>query len=393
MAGHLQKLGGKKYKLWASAGTGAGQKRLRPTRTITAKDDQTAEKKLALFVAEVERNENPTSGKMTFAQFVERWRDTHAKHLAPKTRHGYNRMLDLRILKAIGHIRLDRLRPLHLLDFYEQLREPDAREDKGKQGPLTEQTILHYHRLISTLLELAVKWQLLPNNIAKRVAAPSVPDKELPSYTQEQVRRLMDKLEGQPYKYWLGVMIPLTCGLREGELFGLEWKHIDFDTRRVTIVQSSQYLPGEGVFTKLPKTRSGKRIVRLPQFIMPVLKAWKAEQSMQKLKLGNKWYNTDRVMTTWNGKAMYPGTMSQWFPAFLKENHLAHMNFHGTRHTFATLMDRSVISDADLSKLLGHTRVSTTKNMYTHADPGADDQAASIMDKIFSSKKRSKKRA
>jgi len=392
MAGYLQKLGDKKYKLWVSAGFGSGKKRIRNTRTITAKDDQAAEKQLALFIAEVEHNENPTSGKMTFAQFVERWRSTHAKKLAPKTRHGYNRMLDLRILDAMGHIRLDRLRPLHLLDFYEQLRNPEVREDKGKEGPLSEQTILHYHRLISTLLELAVKWQLLPNNIAKRVQAPSVPDRELPSYTRAQVRELMDKLEGQPLKYWLGVMIPLSCGLREGELFGLEWKHIDFKTRRVEVVQASQYLPGEGIFTKAPKTKSGKRKLKLPPFVIPVLQAWKAEQSAKKLKLGTKWYSTDRIMTTWNGKAMYPGTMSQWFPKFLRDNGLAHMNFHGTRHTFATLMDRSAMSDADLSKLLGHTRVSTTKNMYTHADPGADDQAADIMEGLLAPKKKKRKK-
>jgi integrase len=93
--------------------------------------------------------------------------------------------------------------------------------------------------------------------------------------------------------------------------------------------------------------------------------------------------DTDRVMVTWNRRAMYPGTMSQWFPKFLRDNELDYLNYHGLRHTFATLMDRSDISDVDLSRLLGHTKVSTTKNLYTHALPGADYLAASTMQNLI----------
>jgi len=393
MAGHMKKVGDKKYKFWVSAGFGAGKKRLRYTKTITAKDDQAAEKQLALFIAEVERNENPTSRRTTFEQFVEKWRETHAKNLAPKTIYGYNYMLDQRILPAMGHLRIDKLRPMHLMDFYQQLREPGCREDDNKDGCLSEQTIMHYHRLISTLLELAVKWQYLPNNIAKRVQAPSVPDKELPCYTRELVREMMDKLESVPLKYWIGVMVPLTCGLREGEVFGLEWSVINLDTGAFSVVKSSQYLPGQGTFDKLPKTKAGKRTLKFPPFVLPVLKSWKAQQAAKKLKLGCKWIDSDRIMTAWNGRPMYPGTMSQWFPKFLKDNELIHLNYHGLRHTFATLMDRSALSDADLSKLLGHTRISTTKNMYTHPDPGADNQAANIMEALLNPKKKQKKQA
>lgn len=387
MAGHMKQVGENKWKFWVSAGFGTGKKRNRFTKTVQAKSELDASKKLALFVAEVEKNENPTSKKTTFEQFTAKWRELHAKKLAAKTQHEYNYYLDERILPAIGHLRLDRLRPTHLLEFYEQLREPGARNDGDETRPLSEQTIMHYHRLIHSMLEIAVQWQYLPNNVAKRIAAPVVPDREMVVYTQDQVRAMMDKLEGEPLKYWLGVMIPLTCGLREGEVMGLEWVNIDLETGVFKVVKSSQYLPGKGTFEKTPKTRAGLRGLRFPAFVLTVLKEHHLQQAKKQLKLGDKWQKSGRVMTTWNGRAMYAGTLSQWFPAFIKRHKLDYLNYHGLRHTFATLMDRSAISDADLSRLLGHTRISTTKNLYTHPAPGADEQAAIIMDDMLNPKK------
>ena len=382
MTGHFEPYKKGKYRLFVSAGSGIGKKRIRHTRIVIAKNDQEASKALALFVAEVDRNEVTVSGKISVDKFADKWLELHVEqNLEPKTIARYKGLLE-RTRKAIGHVRLDQLRPTHLLEFYKNLREPDIREDK-KTGPLSDRTILHYHRMIHSMLEHAVQWQMLPNNPAKRLDPPSVPDKEMVVYTHDQVRKMMDKLEGVPLKYWIGVVLPLTCGMREGEVFGLEWKDIDRDTGKFKIVRASQYLPGKGTFDKDPKTRTGKRSLRMPPFVLPVLNALYIEQAKKKLKLGTKWISSDRVMVTWNGRAMYPGTMSQWFPKFIRDNELDYLNYHGLRHTFATLLDRSDISDADLSRLLGHTKVSTTKNLYTHAMPGADDIAASAMQSII----------
>jgi len=382
MTGYIQPWKPGKYRLFVSAGSGVGKKRIRHTKVISAKNDQDAEKQLALFVAAVERNEVTVSGKISVDKFADQWLELHVEpNLAPKTIDRYKGLL-VRTRKAIGHIRLDKLRPMHLLEFYKNLRAPEVRDDK-KAGLLSERTVLHYHRMIHSMLEHAVRWQMIPNNPAKRIESPTVPDKEMVVYTHDQVRKLMDKLEGVDLKYWIGVVLPLTCGMREGEVFGLEWKDIDRETGKFKIERASQYLPGKGVFDKDPKTRTGKRSLRVPPFVIPVLNALYVAQAKKHLKLGDKWISSDRVMVTWNGRAMYPGTMSQWFPKFLRDNELDYLNYHGLRHTFATLMDRSEISDVDLSRLLGHTKVSTTKNLYTHALPGADDLAASTMQNLI----------
>ena len=392
MTGYIQPWKPGKFRLFVSAGSGIGKKRIRHTKVIEAKSDREAEKQLALYIAEIEKGEVTICGKISVDTFIDKWLELHAEpNLAPKTIHRYKGLL-VRIRASIGHIRLDKLKPMHLVEFYKNLREPDVREDK-KDGLLAERTVLHYHRLIHTMLEHAVRWQMIPNNPAKRLEAPSVPDSEMPVYSQEQVRLLMDKLEKAPLMYWLGVVLPLTCGMREGEVFGLEWKDIDLKTGKFKIVRASQYIPGQGIFDKEPKTRTGKRGLQAPPFVLPVLKAWRTEQVKLRLKLGDKWIESDRLMTAWNGKALYPGTMSQWFPKFLREQKLDSLNYHGLRHTFATLMDRTEISDADLSRLLGHTKVSTTKNLYTHAMPGADSLAANLMQNIIKPSKNKARKA
>ena len=80
--------------------------------------------------------------------------------------------LSKRTYAAIGHIRLDRLQPNHLLDFYKQLSEPGQNKRTG--GGLSPKTIKHYHTFISSVLERAVKWQIIQDNPAHRIDAPKV---------------------------------------------------------------------------------------------------------------------------------------------------------------------------------------------------------------------------
>ena len=72
-----------------------------------------------------------------------------------------------RTYQAIGHIRIDKLQPHHLLDFYKQLGEPGMNQRTG--GGLSPKTILHYHTFISSILERAVKWQMIRENPCHRV--------------------------------------------------------------------------------------------------------------------------------------------------------------------------------------------------------------------------------
>ncbi|MGN0452086.1 MAG: tyrosine-type recombinase/integrase, partial [Acutalibacteraceae bacterium] len=102
-----------------------------------------------------------------------------------------------------------------------------------------------------------------------------------------------------------------------------------------------------------------------------------------KFKLGDQWQENGKVFTQWNGKPIYPGTVSKWFSAFIKKNNLPPIHLHSLRHTNATLL---IASGADLrtvSKRLGHSNMTTTSNIYTHAIKSADERAAELLGDIL----------
>ena len=134
MAGSYKKRGKNSYELRVSGGTGPDGKRRRYIKTVKAKNDREAEKLLALFVAEVEKGEYIEPSRLTLEEFSQRWlRDYVDKKLAPITQRTYRDKLEKRILPALGHLTLEQIKPLHLLDFFANLEEDGMRLD-GQPG-------------------------------------------------------------------------------------------------------------------------------------------------------------------------------------------------------------------------------------------------------------------
>jgi len=336
MAGSIEQRGENTFRLIVSEMRDG--KRVRHYRTITASSLREAKKQLALFVAEVEKGQYVDPSKQTFAQFVDRWlRDCGEKNLAPKTLFRYRQILEGRVLPAMGHLKLEKIRPGHLLEFYANLQEDGIRAD-GKPGGLSDKTILYHHRVISSILNDAVQWQLIPSNPASRVKPPKVHNKQQVCYDENQVMLLLAAANKEETKYKVMIHLAIFIGLRRGELMGIEWKDLDLDNGILEVRQASQYVPGQGVFTKEPKNESLIRVLSLPLFLVDMLKQYKKEQNKTRLKVGDLWQGSDRLFTTWDGKPMHPDTISRWFPKFLKRHNLPPISFHGLRHTAATML-------------------------------------------------------
>lgn len=383
MAGSIQKRGTNSYYLTYSKGYDSKGKRIRYTKTIKAENDREAEKELAIFISEIEKGQVIQPTKMTFQEFTDKWLNLYAKgNLAPKTLHRYEEMLNSRIIPAIGHIRLEKLRPDHLLQFYVNLGEDGIRKDK-KKGGLAPRTILHHHALISAMLEDAVEWGYIPFNPASRVKPPKVEAKEAKYYDLMQTLDLLIKLEDQPIKYKLLVSLELLTGIREGEITGLEWGDFDYAKKTITISRASQYVPGQGIITKPPKNPTSIRTIALPDCLMPLI--WEYEEWQVNLedKMGDLWHYSSRIFTKQNGEPMFPNTPSCWFHGFLKSHNLPPLNFHGLRHTNASILIGEGLDIKSVSERLGHSKTSTTLNIYIHLLREVDRNSANILQKLF----------
>lgn len=393
------------YRLTVSCGYDKQGKQITKRKTVDLshikpnKQEEEAQRQWILFKDEIEKGTFLDAGKITFEDFIQKWLKDYAEpELAPKTFFEYKGLLN-RIITALGHIKLNKLQPTHLTEFYNNLREDGIRAD-GKSGGLSEKTILHYHRLISCILNWALQWGFILNNPALRVKPPKVPKKEARHYDIEETMYILNLLEYEPLKYKTMITLAIYGGMREGELDALTWSDIDFNNCTININKSLQHIKDEGTFVKSTKNENTRKI-SLPQSLMTLLKEYKVWQNGEKKKLDNLWIESDRLFTQWNGDFIFPSTVSKWFLKFIRKHNasimndeaiqqkekekylLREVNFHGLRHTSATLLINQNTDISTVSKRLGHARTSTTMDIYSHALQKADKSAADKLDNLF----------
>lgn len=121
--------------------------------------------------------------------------------------------------------------------------------------------------------------------------------------------------------------------------------------------------------------------------VSAVIKEYRKWWLEQKLKCGdNLWQNSDRLFVTWDGQPMFTYTLTNWFPGFLKRYNLPKITPHGLRHTMSSLLGSQGMEVSAISKRLGHARISTTLDIYTHVFKKADAAASDLLEKALLNK-------
>ena len=249
--------------------------------------------------------------------------------------------------------------------------------------PLSAKTVLEHHRLISTVLEQAVKEGLVPFNVAARATLPKAEHKEVTYFQPEQVAAIRDALEQEPIKWKTLTHLFLITGARRGELLGLKWDKVDFENNRIRICNNLLYAPDRGVYEDSPKTDRSNRLIALPQETMQLLREYHKWQMEERLRLGAYYQDQGFVFAQDNGKPIHPDTVTDWLAKFSKRHDLPHIHPHAFRHTMASMLYFGGMDSVSISKRLGHAQISTTANIYAHVVEEADRQSADILSEIF----------
>ena len=410
------------------------------------KAEKEAQHQAALFEERV-RNGQIADSRIKFQDFAEQWFTDYAEiQLRPTTISRYRGMMD-RINPAIGHLYMDKIRPAHLMAFYKDLsttkistkahckldlkaflktaqitkescaqnaevalsvlssvyqgknierssaqkisaslnkKYADLFEDVDDGKLLSSKTIQHYHRLISSIMHSAVKWQIILSNPCDRVDPPKVAKTEIEYLDNIQAIHLLNLLKTAPVHYRCAVEVLLFTGMRRGELLGLEWDDIDFENQIVSIQRSSLYLADRGIFEDDTKNKSSNRVIKVPLSAIKAFRTMKTWQAQQKLSLGSLWKDSGKVFTALDGSPMHPDTLSGWFHDFIQGTDLPQIHLHSLRHTNATLNIANGVSVTTVAGQLGHANATTTTKIYAHAIKSAQAAAADMMDDLLS---------
>lgn len=366
------------------------QKQKRYFKTVNVKTAKEAADLRAQWITEIKGGAILDNKRMTLKQFYDYFKE-HTKDLAPKTLYAYNGLF-VRIDAAMGHKKLDDITPNHIRSFIKNLSEDGVYSGNRKdQTTLSPNTILKYYRVLSLLFNRAIKWGLASFNPCERVDAPKLERHQKAIYDEEQTGRFLLLLENEPLKHRAMILLILSTGARKGEMFGLQWHHVNLDTGIIRIEQASQYLPKKGVFMKDPKTEGSKRILTISESIIALLKKCKAEQSAQRLKLGGtikqdgKWQGSedpdhDYVFTAWDGRPAHPDSLNTWLKKFVKNNNLPAITPHTFRHMAATYLITSGIDIRTVAGKLGHANTTTTTVVYSHLLKSAEKETTDKME-------------
>ena len=449
---HIEQRSKNSWRITVSAGYKHGKKLFKkktiklPETLTKLQREKELNRQAVLFEEEVERGTYLDGNRITFEEFANKWLDEYAeKQLSPGTLKPYRFRLKERIIPALGHLKLSKIQPQHLMEFYNMLGEVGIRGDgRYKATPLlvtflsdqtnkdivdksgisvktvlkikneetvnkttatklcgsydlnldkyfshinekslSKKTIKHHHSIVSDILSTAVKWNLISFNPASRVDTIKVEKYKPKSYDEVQLGQMFILLENEPMHYKTAIYLSVDTGIRASELAGLTWDKIDFDNRKLVINIQRQYVSGYGVFEKSPKTENGNRPVTISKSVIEKLKAYKDYCDNNKIEFGTAYTDSPYVFVHSDGKPLHPHRPYKWFTEFLIRHNLPRITLHQLRHTNASLLIAADMDIVTVSKRLGHSDPSVTQKIYAHMIDSKELEAANRMDMFY----------
>ncbi len=392
---------GNHYQITISNGRDMNGKQIREMATFTpdpARTEKQNQKALEAFAFEFEQKVKSgkylDGEKITFQGFADTWlSDYAAAHLELTTIDIYKKLLWVHIIPAIGHLKLSRVQPTHLNKLYNTMLK--ERKD-GKEGGYSPTTIKRVHALVSSIMNTAVKWNIVLENPCERVSPPKQVrnTNDIKFFTLEQCGAFLGAVDNDlaagriHLQHKVFFHLALFCGLRRGELVALKWSDFDFTQNTVSVTKSTGLVEGKPI-TKAPKNKSSIRTVSVSTPVIPLVREYRKEQYKLRLSLGTYWKGSDYVFIQTDGKQMYPSTPYGIFKDVIHRynaNHgdpLPDIPLHGLRHTSATLLISQNIDVRTVSGRLGHAQTSTTMNIYSHQLKKKDEKAAETLGDIL----------
>lgn len=385
---------GNSWRFVVFVGRDASGKQIKRSKSIPAAGvTKTEAKRLANeFENEVLKKGFIDDKNLTLAKFIDYWKEEFAlqdDNYSPTTLER-NEQLLARIIPALGNIRLKKLKPTHLMQFYNNLREDGMRLD-GKKGKLSPRSIQMHHKLLSSILGKAKQWQFIELNPCQYVDSPKSKSKKTPIWDEKTLVHFLELLyQHAKLKYTLFFLIAFSTGLRRGEILGLRWQDIDIEKAKLHVNQSATVIKG-GIVYKDPKTEKSASGVSISQSVIDVLHQYKTEQEMLRKRFeqnGGKWPDTDLIFTTAEGKAMFPSTIGHWLKDFIDTHKLPEISTRSFRNMSITYaIDRGFDLKA-VSERARHAQLSTTTDIYAHVLPQKDQAIAASLDKIIKQAKK-----
>ena len=343
--------------LWEARYVGADGRR----HSVYRRTEKEAQQALRTSLTDADHGLRPVSQQLTTDTFLTDWLAAIAPRVRPRTAESYAMMVRLYIAPAVGRVPLAKLQPEHVSSMMATL---------SARPSLSVTTVRGAYATLRTALAYALRQGKVMRNVATLVDPPAKAPREMHPLSGEQVRRLLDGVQGDPLEALY--ISALGTGMRQGELLALRWQDVNLERGELTVHHTLQRFTRQLAPTKTPRSQ---RTLRLPTRVVAALVAHRSRQAVVPL--------AGFVFTTAGGRALDQVNVTTSFQRALRRIGLPHRRFHDLRHTFATLALEAGEPLEAVSRALGHASLATTADIYGHWTPAMQDRLAQRMDAVL----------
>lgn len=379
-----QEIAPNKYKIYVDVDVDEGQPRKRRTKTITAKSYRALKKAITAFEIEVSKQSQNLS-KINFGQFVDRWMDVYVRPtLAIKTRDTYKTYLDNGITNYFSDMQLAKIKAYHVERFFAGQKKQNAGSLKGK------------YLCLCSIFTKAVKWGVVEKSPMKNVDEPqerSRRKREYKAYTEAQLKTVLKAVDRYAYKKLrIQVKLAALVGMRMAEIAGLRKDCLDFAHNKIMVDRTLQYDKETKKFSLGPVKNKTPRTVNVPKkFMQGELKEYVYWHNWLQKKCGEAWkpliikkQPIDLLFTNDIGYPNHVNSMANEWIKFLKKHpDLPYLNFHGLRHTCASLLVLKGVNFKIIQEQLGHKNIRETIETYSHLEEKSKSEALDKLDEVL----------
>ncbi|PWB53160.1 MAG: hypothetical protein C3F13_10015 [Anaerolineales bacterium] len=336
--------------------------------SFTSKSRQAALEWLKKTTTQVATGMTYVSAKETLDEFLREWLSINKTSVRHTTWSQYELTCRVHISPRIGHIKLANLDPAVLQKFYSE--KMSMNYGKGIR------TIRVIHSILHKSLDDALRLGLISRNPVDLVVPPRYTHGEMKIYDRKQVQSLLiaAKDDRNVALYFLTV----TTGCRMSELLALKWDDLSWEGQTLHIQRQLARDRQNGYYLPL-KTRAANRTIDLGKKSIKKLREHYQRQNLERFN-SQDWQENDLIFPSSIGTPLDQFNLYHQFKTLIERAGLPEIRFHDLRHTAASLMINDGLPIIVISRRLGHTKVSTTMDIYGHLLPDTQRELADRID-------------
>src|ERR1019366_5721363 len=310
----------------------------------------------------------PTSA-WKVGEYLDYWLAEVAKPMVrPTTYAKYEVMVRLYLRPGLGRHRLDRL----------SVATVQAYLNGRLHGGDSPAKVHEIRMVLGAALTRAMREELIQRNVARLATLPSAPTARRQPWSPAEARQFLHAARSD--SQYPAFVLLLVYGMRRGEVLGLGWREVDFETG-VLRIRQQLLRTGNSLRLGPVKTAAGRRELPLLGIARDALHH---QEDMQILGgPATDWTRHELVFTTRTGYPVEPRNLGRSFRRIADQAGLRPIRLHDLRHTTATLLKTLGVSPRDAMEILGHSRIAVTMEIYTAADDTSRRDAITRLSGLF----------